>query len=60
MHQRKSKKFLIYFFLLIIIYNNNNKNFKNLEFQKVRNIEVSGLDENENKLIISKNINYLN
>ena len=62
MHQRKSKKLLIYFFLLIIISSINNISLKNLEFQKVRNIEVSGLDEIENKLIIDqiKNLNLTN
>ena len=54
MHQRKSKKLLIYFFLLIIISSTNNISLKNLEFQKVRNIEVSGLSEIENSLIIEK------
>ena len=54
MHQRKSKKLLIYFFLLIIISSINNISVKNLEFQKVRNIEVSGLGETENKLIIDQ------
>ncbi len=62
MHQRKSKKLLIYFFLLIIISSTNNISLKNSEFQKVRNIEVSGLDEIENKLIIDqiKNLNLSN
>ena len=62
MHQRRSKKLLIYFFLLIIISSTNNISLKNLEFQKVRNIEVSGLDEMENKLIIDqvKNLNLSN
>tara|TARA_B100002051_G_scaffold19619_1_gene15481 strand:- start:802 stop:1473 length:672 start_codon:yes stop_codon:yes gene_type:complete len=62
MHQRKSKKLLIYFFLLIIISSTNNISLKNLEFQKVKNIEVSGLDEIENKLIIDqiKNLNLTN
>ena len=62
MHQRKSKKLLIYFFLLIIISSTNNISLKNSEFQKVRNIEVSGLDEIENKLIIDqiKNLNLTN
>ena len=62
MHQRKSKKLLIYFFLLIIISSTNNISLKNLEFQKVRNIEVSGLGEIENKLIIDqiKNLNLAN
>ena len=62
MHQKKSKKLLIYFFLLIIISSINNISLKNLEFQKVRNIEVSGLGEIENKLIIDqiKNLNLSN
>ena len=62
MHQRKSKNLLIYIFLLIIISSTNNISLKNLEFQKVRNIEVSGLDEIENKLIIDqiKNLNLGN
>ena len=62
MHQRKSKKLLSYFFLLIIISSINNISLKNLEFQKVRNIEVSGLGEIENKLIIDqvKNLNLSN
>ena len=62
MHQRKSKKLLIYFFLLIIISSTNNISLKNLEFQKVRNIEVSGLGEMEDKLIIDKikNLNLNN
>ena len=62
MHQRKSKKLLIYFFLLIIISSTNNISLNNLEFQKVRNIEVSGLSEIENNLILEKikNLNLNN
>ncbi len=62
MHQRKSKKLLIYFFLLIIISSTNNISLRNLEFPKVRNIEVSGLDKMENKLVIDqiKNLNLSN
>ncbi len=58
----KSKKLLIYFFLLIIISSTNNISLKNLEFQRVKNIEVSGLGEMENKLIIDqvKNLNLSN
>ena len=58
MHQRKSKKLLIYFFLLIIISSTNNISLNNLEFQKVRNIEVSGLSEIENNLVIEKIKNF--
>ena len=48
--------------MLIIISSTNNISLKNLEFQKVRNIEVSGLGEMENKLIIDqiKNLNLSN
>ncbi len=62
MHQRKSRKLLIYFFLLIIISSTNNISLKNLEFKKVKDIEVSGLGEMENKLIIDKikNLNLSN
>ncbi|ETA70746.1 FtsQ-type POTRA domain-containing protein [Candidatus Pelagibacter ubique] len=62
MHQRKSKKLLIYFFLLILISSTNNISLNNLEFQKVKNIEVSGLSEIENSLIIEKikNLNLNN
>ena len=62
MHQRKSKKLLIYFFLLIIISSTNNISLRNLEFQKVKDIEVSGLGEMENKLVIDqiKNLNLSN
>ena len=62
MHQRKSKNLLIYIFLLIIISSTNNISLKDLEFQRVKNIEVSGLGEIENKLIIDqvKNLNLSN
>ena len=62
MHQRKSKKLLIYFFLLLLISSTNNISLNNLEFQKVRYIEVSGLSEIENSLIIEKikNLNLNN
>ena len=48
--------------MLIIISSINNISLKNLEFQKVRNIEVSGLGEIENKLITDqiKNLNLSN
>jgi cell division protein FtsQ len=46
MHQRKSKKILIYFFLLFLVGSINNININNLKFQSVKNINVTGL-ENE-------------
>ena len=58
MHQRKSKKILIYFFLLFLVGSINNININNLKFQNVKNINVTGL-ENEDNLIISKKIKNL-
>ena len=48
--------------MLIIISSINNISLRNLEFQKVRNIEVSGLGEMENKIVIDqiKNLNLSN
>tara|TARA_B100001057_G_C22745290_1_gene909510 strand:+ start:314 stop:994 length:681 start_codon:yes stop_codon:yes gene_type:complete len=62
MHQRKSKKFLVYFFLLITISSINNPTLKNLDFQKVKDIQVLGLSETENKLILDQieNLNLKN
>ena len=54
MHQRKSKKILIYFFLLIIISSINNISLNNLRFQKLLNVEVSGLSDKENKVILDQ------
>ena len=58
MHQRKSKKILIYFFLLFLVGSINNININNLKFQNVKNINVTGL-ENEDNSIISKKIKNL-
>ena len=58
MHQRKSKKILIYFFLLFLVGSINNININNLKFQSIKNINVNGL-ENEDNSIISKKIKNL-
>ena len=58
MHQRKSKKILIYFFLLFLVGSINNINIDNLKFQSIKNINVTGL-ENEDNSIISKKIKNL-
>ena len=58
MHQRKSKKILIYFFLLFLVGSVNNININNLKFQSIKNINVTGL-ENEDNSIISKKIKNL-
>ena len=58
MHQRKGKKILIYFFLLLIVGSINNIKLNNLKFTEV-NIEITGIEESEKKIIL-ENINNLN
>jgi len=67
MHQRKNKKILIYFFLLILVGSINNYSIKNLKFEKIKNINIFGLDENDQKIILYdlnnldlKNIFFIN
>src|SRR6056300_1299508 len=59
MQQRKSKKILIYFFLLLIVGSINNINFSGLKFQKIDNINITGLNTN-NKLVLLKKIENFN
>ena len=58
MHQRKSKKILIYFFLLLLVGSINNIDIHNLKFLSVKEVTVTGL-ENEENLTISKKIKNL-
>ena len=58
MHRRKSKKILIYFFLLFLVGSINNININNLKFLSVKDINVTGL-KNEDNSIISKKIKNL-
>ena len=58
MHQRKSKKILIYFFLLVLMSSINNNSINNLKFEKIKNINIFGLDENDQKIILH-NLNNL-
>ena len=57
MHQQTSKKILIYFFLFIIIGTLNNKNFTKIEFLKIDNINIYGIDT-ENKLELMKKLDF--
>ena len=61
MLQRKSK-ILIYFFLLIILGSINNTYLTNIKFNKVENINISGLNYSDNKIILKKikNLNLEN
>ncbi|WP_440656273.1 cell division protein FtsQ/DivIB [Candidatus Pelagibacter sp. HIMB1509] len=67
MHQRKSKKILIYFFLFILVGSINNNLISNLKFKKIKNINIFGLEENDQKIILNnlknldlKNIFFIN
>ena len=59
MQQRKSKIILIYFFLLIILGSVNNLSLSKIKFNKVENINISGLDSSDNTIIQNdlKNLN---
>ena len=58
MPQSKSKKILVYFFLFISVGSINNSTLKELKFEKIKKIEISGLN-NYYKVIILKDINDL-
>ena len=59
MQQRKSKKIFIYFFLIIIFGSVNNLSLSKIKFNKVENINISGLDNSDNA-IIQKDLKSLN
>ena len=48
MPQKKNKKIFIYFFLFLILSSVNNQILKKIEYPKLRNIQVLGLDTIEN------------
>ena len=59
MHIQKNKKIFIYFFLFILLGSLNNKTLKNINFSKIKNINVLGLSHEEN-LYIANQIQNLN
>ena len=54
MHQRKNKKILIYLFLLIIVSSISNNTINNYKFEKIENINIFGLDEKNNQILLNK------
>ena len=58
MRQQKGKKILIYFFLFLIVGSINNTKVTSVKFEKIKNIKISGLNENENANLL-KNIEFL-
>ena len=59
MHQRKGKKILIYFFLLFLVGSVNNIELNNINFHKIKDIDVRGLEDNNN-IILMNEIRKLN
>ena len=53
MHQRKGKKILIYLFILIFVGSINNTALTKIEFENIKNISISGLNDEENLNILN-------
>ena len=67
MHQQKGKKILIYLFLFLIVGSINNTVLTKIKFEKIKSIQISGLNQNQNINILNsikelnlKNIFFLN
>ena len=62
MPQQTSKRILFYFFLLFMVGSINNLSLKNINVYTIKNIYVSGLDEDNNKKVLNdiKNLNLEN
>ena len=62
MHQQKGRKILIYFFLLILVGSINNIELNGLEFKKIKDINVIGLADDDNAILLDeiKNLNLSN
>ena len=62
MHQQKSKIILLYFFLLILVSSINNINLNSLKFKEIKDIDVIGLGNYHNSILLEeiKNLNLGN
>ena len=54
MQKQISKKILVYFFLLIVVSSINNNSFNNLKLSQIQNINISGLDQKDNEILLDK------
>ena len=59
MRQKKGKKILIYFILFLIVGSINNSALTKIQFEKIKNIQISGLNQNQN-INLLENIKELN
>ena len=59
MHLQKGKKILIYLFLFLIVGSVNNIALTKINFEKIKNIQISGLNQNQN-INLLENIKELN
>tara|TARA_B100002052_G_scaffold245300_1_gene231029 strand:+ start:644 stop:1318 length:675 start_codon:yes stop_codon:yes gene_type:complete len=59
MQKQISKKIFVYFFLFLLLGTINNKYFLELKYNKIQNINISGLDEIENTKLL-RNLESLN
>ena len=59
MRQQIGKKVLLYLFLFLIVGSINNNTLTRIQVEKIKNIEISGLNENEN-INLLKDIENLN
>ena len=57
MRQQKGKIILVYFFLFLIVGSINNNSLNRIQLEKIKNIKISGLNENENENILKKILN---
>ena len=57
MHQQKGKIILIYFFLFLIVGSISNNSLNKIQLEKIKNIKISGLDENENRDLLENILN---
>ena len=58
MHQQRSKKIFLYIFLFVFIGTLNNKNLKNINFLKISEIKITGL-EKDKILELNNNLDFL-
>ena len=54
MHQRKGKIIFIYFFLFLVVGSINNIEINKIKFDKVKSIDISGLNNFDNKTILKQ------